>query len=617
MVDLGRLPKLDVVGSTPVSRSTSSRVLLITVSLTLLWAWAISFTGGFLIEIGPARISSRNPQNPILLAIIAFAAAWVLAPRGRKTDTMIAESNWLAGTLERVFPRLTASQTRWLVTGTAGLVAVAVVWLGIARGAFVAGGADSYGYVSQAQLWLAGIPRVDLPQVGVLPDGVPLEVLVPLGYRFGTDGASLVPTYAPGFPMQMALMERLGPPGSMFFVMPVFAGVAVWTTYLLGTIMAGRVAGMIAALFLATSPAFVLQLTHMPMSDIPAMAWWTVALVLLPRSSRTSALLAGAAVGTAILTRPNLAPLALVLGAFLLWDLAAKRVVRLVGIQRLLLFGIGSVPACLMVAYLNDYWYGSPLTSGYGPLAGIYSWVYFWPNIRDYMLRLLDSQGPLVLAAAAAPAFLWKHRATEGETAGPRSILVAYTGFAIGVYLCYAFYVPLDTWWTVRFLFPAFPVGFAFLSVALLSLPARLPAPTRRLLVLVLVGTAIAHATAFGSAYSLSDSSEERRYATAGRYIAQQLPERAVFFTMLHGGSARHYSGRLTVRYDLIPPPLFESTIAHFQRQGYAPYLLLDLGEREHFVARFSGATPLADLDWQPVATVDRVAIYDLARAPR
>lgn len=100
-----------------------------------------------------------------------------------------------------------------------------------------------------------------------------MEVLVPIGYRLGTYGASLVPTYSPGFPMQMGLMERLGPQGSMFFVMPVLGAVAVWATYLLGTIVAGRLAGMIAALFLATSPAFVMQLTHMPMSDIPAMAW--------------------------------------------------------------------------------------------------------------------------------------------------------------------------------------------------------------------------------------------------------------------------------------------------------------------------------------------------------
>jgi hypothetical protein len=73
---------------------------------------------------------------------------------------------------------------------------------------------------------------------------------------------------------------------------------------------------------------FDLQLTHGAMSDIPAMALWTVVLALLPRLSRNSALLAGVVAGTAILVRPNLAPLALVPGAFLVWNAAAKRQAR-------------------------------------------------------------------------------------------------------------------------------------------------------------------------------------------------------------------------------------------------------------------------------------------------
>jgi hypothetical protein len=600
------IPEQGLTGDRRGSRPC--RILLIAAGLALLWAWTISFTGGFLVEIGWLRISSRNTQNPLLLTIVAFAAAWLLGPRRHRTPTLMAELTWLAGALGNVFPRLTASQTRWLVALTAILIAVAVALFGIFRGAFVAGGPDPYGYVSQAHLWLAGIPRVELPDVGVLPDGVPLETLVPLGYRLGPDGVSLVPTYSAGFPMQMALMERLGPSGSMFYVMPLLAGVAVWMTYVLGNMIAGRVAGMIAALFLATSPAFVTQLTHMPMSDIPAMAWWAIALVLVPRSTWSSALVGGAAAGAAVLTRPNLAPLVLILGAFLVWDLFAKRVAPRVGIQRLLLFSAALVPACLAVAYLNNYWYGSALASGYGQLAGgLYQWNYFWPNIADFGRRIADSQSFLAFGAVAAPMFL----------SGNRGILCMYSAFAIAVYLCYAFYVPLDTWWTLRFLFPAFPIVFVFLSAVILGATAFLPARSQWLAVLVLVCAITAHAIAFGRTTSSFDSTLDWRYATAGRYIARQLPERGVFFAMLHGGSVRHYSGRLTVRWDVIPPALLETVIGHFQRQGYAPFLILDDGERELFVARFSGVTPLAALDWTPVATIDGVAIYDLARAPK
>jgi hypothetical protein len=353
------------------------------------------------------------------------------------------------------------------------------------------------------------------------------------------------------------------------------------------------------------------------MSDIPAMAWWTVALVLLLRSSRISALLAGGAAGVAILTRPNLAPLMFVPGAFLIWKAAAKRVDRPVAVHRLLLFGIGSAPACLLVAYLNNYWYGSPLTSGYGSLAGLYGRQHFWTNVADFSRRLLASQGPLVLAAVAAPVLLWRRRGNDSGPVAARSTLVLCTAFAIGVYLCYAFYVPLDTWWTLRFLFPAFPIIFVFLSVALLSIPARLPPTARGLVVVTLVGLVVSHAIAFGRNNYAFDSTDEQRYADVGRYIAQKLPDRAVLFAVLHSGSARHYSGRLTVRYDYIAPELLEVTIEHFRTRGFIPYFLLDAGERREFVERFSSTTRLGTLDWQPVAVVHAVALYDPADAPR
>ena len=598
-------------------RPTRSRLPLILAALALVWAFVVAFTGGFFFEVGPIRISSRNAINPLLIALGAGVAAWMLAPRGRRGRALIAECNYLAGALERSLPRLTVSQTRWLLTAVVASVSVAVVGFGILRGAFVAGGPDPYGYVSQAQLWLSGIPRAALPWAGALPDAIPPQALVPLGYRLGTDGASLVPTYAPGFPMTMALFARLGGRDAMFYVMPLMAGVAVWTTFILGTMVAGRVAGLIAALFVATSPAFVLQLTHMPMSDIPAMAWWTVALVLLPRASRRSAVLAGVAVGAAILTRPNLTPLALVPAAWLASELVATRLSKPLAVQRLLLFAAASLPACLAVGYLNDYWYGSPLASGYGLLGGtIYRWDYFWPNLAQYTQRILASQSPIVLLAAAGPVLLWKNRMRAAATDCPPSVLVTYTAFAIGVYLCYAFYVPLDTWWTLRFLFPAFPVAFVLLSVALLNLSVRLPRRTGRLAVVLLVAWIASYGIAYGRRNGSFDSTAEWRYAAAGNYIAQKLPERTVVFAVLHAGSVRHYSGRLTIRYDFIAPERFETAVEHFQKQGFPAFLLLDGSEKTDFVARFSGATRLGPIDSQrPVATFDGAAIYDLYRA--
>lgn len=65
-----------------------------------------------------------------------MAAAWIRAERGP-------------------FRPLRDSPER-LAKLIAGAACIAVVLLGLLRGTFVAGGADSYGYVSQADLWARG-----------------------------------------------------------------------------------------------------------------------------------------------------------------------------------------------------------------------------------------------------------------------------------------------------------------------------------------------------------------------------------------------------------------------------------------------------------------------------
>jgi hypothetical protein len=92
-----------------------------------------------------------------------------------------------------------------------------------------------------------------------------------------------------------------------------------------------------------------------PASDVAASAWWTVALALTVRGGSLGALGAGAAVSAAVLSRPNLAPIAVMLGGFWIW-----RTVRGAGEGRpvilpLALFAGAAVPGCLAVAAINQY----------------------------------------------------------------------------------------------------------------------------------------------------------------------------------------------------------------------------------------------------------------------
>src|SRR6476620_3788893 len=130
-------------------RSIETALFLASVLLTV-WALALWLTGGFVFDIASIHIASRRPRNPAVLALVCglfsirrWAAVW---RRSRDVRREVLRR------VERVFDllgRLIATLAPFIGAGAAlGIVVVA-----IARGAFVAGGSDSYGYVSQAHLW--------------------------------------------------------------------------------------------------------------------------------------------------------------------------------------------------------------------------------------------------------------------------------------------------------------------------------------------------------------------------------------------------------------------------------------------------------------------------------
>jgi hypothetical protein len=81
--------------------------------------------------------------------------------------------------------------------------------LGLRFGTFAASGADSYGYVSQADLWLRGTPIVDEPLASEAPWRNAVWTLAPLGYRPGDVRGTMVPTYPPGLPLVMAGLKAV------------------------------------------------------------------------------------------------------------------------------------------------------------------------------------------------------------------------------------------------------------------------------------------------------------------------------------------------------------------------------------------------------------------------
>ena len=66
-----------------------------------LWSYATLLTGGFIVHLGGLQISSRNPKNPFLLAIVSGLAAWWLSRRDGR-DEGLALWRWFQTNLPLV-----------------------------------------------------------------------------------------------------------------------------------------------------------------------------------------------------------------------------------------------------------------------------------------------------------------------------------------------------------------------------------------------------------------------------------------------------------------------------------------------------------------------------------
>ncbi|HEX7140651.1 MAG TPA: hypothetical protein VF219_22555, partial [Vicinamibacterales bacterium] len=329
------------------------------------------------------------------------------------------------------------------------------------------------------------------------------------------------------------------------------------------------------------SPLWIFH-SLVPMSDVPVTAWWLLAWVLALSPAPVGAVGAGIASAAAILTRPNIVPLTMVLALFI--------TVRS-GVRRGVTYALTVLPVALLIASLNRYLYGSPIGTGYGALEDLFSTRYFFVNVTNFWNWLIDLHTPAVLIGAWA---LLTGRVKDAWW------LVAFSLVLLG---CYVFYLPFDNWTFLRFLMPALPLLFLFGASSCVALIERLPLSLRGAATFALCTLVVFwFITKSDSLRMFEISSGERRYVTVGEAMGRLVPADAVLFSMIHSGSVRLYGDRDSARWDLIDPNRLDTTIAAIRERGRKPYFLLEDWEEPRVRARFAEVSALGKLDWPPAA---------------
>jgi hypothetical protein len=524
------------------------RALLALSALFLTWAAIVVATGGIQWRIAGVVFRSRDPGRALALALVFFVVQALVfrASFAADTDRLIAI----------IRPRLSL------------LAVICALVLGvhaIRYGSFTAGGADSFGYVSQAYGWASG----RLPRAEPLPFELPWPSgdlsLAPLGYRPGPSGHTMVPTYAPGLPLLMAAALGFGACGP-FLVVPICAALVAGLTFVLGRRAAGPWAGTLAAVFAVTSP-IVVFMSHPPMSDVPAAALWTAVAVAALRDTRSSAFLAGVLTCVAFLVRPNLPALPVVLFAHLASTTHGRE--RMI---RLALFAAAAAPAPIAIAALNTAWYGAPSNSGYGAAAEIYSIANIVPNLARYPVWLWQSQSPLVLLALLP---LLPRFARDNIFAPAVRLCGA---LFLATLLSYLPYMYFEEWWYLRFILPGIPALLVLMATSIVLIGRRVPRPWGRVAVAIASVLLVNYTMRFNLAHGMFDplKAGDRRYADVGVYLQQALPPNAVIFSVQHSGSARFYGGRMTIRWDLIDRDWTSRAASEVERLGFHPYMVIE-----------------------------------------
>jgi hypothetical protein len=506
----------------------------------------------------------------------------------------------LTATSRQSFPAAIA------ITAALALFVVAINW-----GTFAAGGSDSSCYLNQARLFRSGTTHIEQPLVSRAPWPRAEWTFTPAGHVPSAVGRDIiVPMCPPGLPLLMTVAGVVR--GGEFLVVPCAGALAVWLTFILGRRLDSPRTGAAAAVLLACSPSVLFQVVQ-PMTDVAAMAWWLLAAVLAIgwREGQSRPFASGLAAAMAVLTRPNLLPLAAVIGAYVASGFS--RTSRANGPPEggrhvLLRYITGFAPGLALLAVLQWKMYGSPIATGYGPAQDLFKIANILPNLQRYPRWLVETHTPAIAVALAAPLVMQRRAEAFLGLSIAATTLVLYLPYQI-----------FDDWYYVRFLLPALPWLIVLSLIVVDRAVSRVAgARTAAAMAAIAIGVGTLWIATAQQRRAFELAQLERHFVEAGRFAADRLPANAAVLTVRHSGSVQYYSQRPTISWDTLEAGTLDRALEFLREQGLTPFLLLDTAEESTFRQQFDAASPIGRLDWPPLARVGRtIRVYDPADRAR
>ena len=332
------------------------------------------------------------------------------------------------------------------------------------------------------------------------------------------------------------------------------------------------------------------------MSDVPATMFAVLSVWCLVATPRRT-LAAGLAAGASFLIRPGGLGVIVVLFLFAVWPRDQRRSDRRDVHRR-------PAAVCRGTGVLQWRLFGSPVTSGYGPLAMIYSGASVWHNLA------IDAG-----AIWTIHSLVWFAGLLAAWSARPRTPLA----LAIATLIVSA--VPYVLYLRVRSLGDAaVPDAGDGVAVGRRCGRARRDGrasrlrPDRRRHRRGMRDCAGDRVRALPAARRRARTDRRRAAVSAGGHSPSRIERQPMPSCLPYNisGSIRHYGDRLTLRWDLLRAEDFEPAMTALAGRGHPIYVVLEGREQGLFTSVF--AAPLQHVQMYPFGQIRNIQIWELVR---